>query len=545
LRIAPDGRRIQYIERVLAFSFISNKYLLTVHQEHLSVYDLSKKYPRFNRLDPSTTPLPVYQLVLPEACHAAGLHRSGSLDHVPGPPLVPPPLGAADILPASRFTSEADASNGGDDEGAAWEGKDVPFYEDPSRNILAVNLISYASRWPRTAGTVGTTIIIPLQRLVDFAEETVAKSTADIARKIAKHAKAQVEALGNAAARMYSELGGAQPLGILRHYPVFELARLERRRPVELIRAGLSATTTTTTALDPTRLLRKPRCFQPAQWLKHALVFHQETHGRPYDYRRSIVSGSRFVSGIEVREGKRLFQLIEFNPTWVNALEQRLAHPARDVGVHYEAVECGNPMLRLVQQNWETEGLIVPMIFGEHVAADSDEDSVYGFPDVHFGSDDEECTFPPPPSPVTPALTPILSPSSPIEPETNLRLAEVDPPEPSWYGWRVARCGEVKYAWKAMQAGRNIIALDVAIQEDSLIYTAVSVCMCCACARRRFDGFLLDRSRIIPRGLMCTLRLAHSEIPPCLSSRKLDHSSSLQKNCLPLMVSFFLTIGFV
>jgi hypothetical protein len=448
------------------------------------VYDLSKKYPRFNRLDPSTTPLPVYQLALPEACHAAGLHRSGSLDHVPGPPIVPPPQDTADILPASRFTSEEDTSGGGSAEGAPWEGKEVPFYEDPSRNILAVNLISYASRWPRTPGTVGTTIIIPLQRLVDFAEETVAKSSADAARKIAKHTKAQAEARGNAETQMYSELGGVQPLGPLHHYPIFELARLERRRRVELIRAGLSATTTTT-ASDSTRPLREPRCFQPVQWLKYALVFHQETHGRPYDYRRSIVSGSRFVSCIEVKEGKRLFQLIEFNPTWVNALEQRLARPARDVGVHYESVECGHPTLRLVQQNWETEGLIVPMTFGEHVAADddsvdSDEDPVYGFPDVHFGSDDEGCTFPPPPSPVTPAPTPILSPS-PIEPETNLQLAGVDSPEPSWYGWRVARCGEVKYAWKVMQASRNIIALDVAIQEDSLIYTAVSVCVSCVC----------------------------------------------------------------
>jgi hypothetical protein len=97
-------------------------------------------------------------------------------------------------------------------------------------------------------------------------------------------------------------------------------------------------------------------------------------------------------------------QLTEFNPTWVNALEQRLTRPARDVGVHYESVECGHPTLRLVQQNWETEGLIVPMTFGEHVAADSDEDSVYGFPDVYFGSDDEEYTFPPPPSPATPSL---------------------------------------------------------------------------------------------------------------------------------------------
>ena len=156
----------QYLERVLAFSFISDRYLLTAHQEHLSVYDLSKEFPLFNWLDPSTEPIPLYQLALPEICHAAGFHHSGSLDHIPSSPPVYPPSDPAD---------DNDTSSVFDDEETAWGNKEVPFYEDPSRKILAVNLIHYVGHWPRVAGTVGTTIIIPLQRLVDFAEETFAR----------------------------------------------------------------------------------------------------------------------------------------------------------------------------------------------------------------------------------------------------------------------------------------------------------------------------------------------------------------------------------
>jgi hypothetical protein len=411
----------------------------------------------------------VYQLALPEICHAAGLHRSGSLDHVPGSPFVLPPPDTVSALPLLSFTPDEGTSSDADDEGTAWNGEEVPFYEDPNRNILAVNLIRYVDYW--AAGTMGTTIIVALQCLVDFAEEAIAKSAADVTGRAAKHAGVQAEARGRAEARIYSELDGAQPLGIPHHYPIFELAQLERQGRIELIRAGLGAATTG--VHDSTRIPREPRRFQPSRWLKHALVFHQETNRRRYDYRRSVASGSRFVSSIEVREEKALFQLIEFNPTWVNALEKRLGRPARDVGVPYQAVGCG---LRLMERNWETEGLIVPMTFGEDVVVtgrpgDSDEDSVDGFPDIRFGPDNEEYAFAPPRSPVAPTSTPILSP---VESEADLRL-EVDPPEPSWYGWRVARCGEVKYAWKMIQANRDIIALDVAIQEDSLIYTAVSV----------------------------------------------------------------------
>jgi len=469
----------QYIERVLAFSFISNEYLLTVHQEHLSVYNLSKEYPRFNRLDPSTEPVPVYQLALPGICHAAGLHRSGSLDHIPGPPPIPPPPDATDALPIPSFIPEKVTSTSFEDGTAAWRGEEVPFYEDPSRNILAVNLIRYVGHWPRVASTMGMTIIIPLQRLVDFAEETVAKSAVDAIRIAAKHAEAQPEAQGKAAAQMHSELSRVQPLETPHHYPIFELARLERQRGVELTRAGRSATTVP--GHGSVWAPRKPRCFQPARWLKHALVFNQETHGRPYDYRRSIVSGSRFVSSIEVREGKRLFQLIEFNPTWVNALERRLACPARDVRVH-KVVKCGYPMFHPVEQNWETEGLIVPLIFGEGVAANddsdgSDEGPTDSLPEIHFGSGIEEYNFPPLPPLATPGSTPIIPPP-PNKSGAGLRPTEVDSSEHSWYGWRVARCGEVKYAWKVIQTSRDIIALDVAIQEGSLIYTAVSVCAC-------------------------------------------------------------------
>ena len=427
------------------------------------MYDLSKEYPQFNQLDSSTEPVPVYQLALPETCHAAGLHRSGSLDHVPGSPLAPPPSDAADIPPTPTFTPEEDTSSSCDNGGAPWDDKGVPFYEDPSRNILAVNLITQVGHWPRVAGTMGTTIILPLRRLVDFAEEAVTKSTTDATREAEEH----TEARGKAEAQMY--LSGVQPP---HHYPILELAQLKRQRRVELIRAGLRAATSITPgSAGP------PRCFQPAQWLKHALVFNQDTRGCPYDYRRSIVSGSRFVSSIEVREGKRLFQLIEFNPTWVNALEQRWARPARDVGVHYEVVERGHPMLRFVQKNWETEGLIVPMTFEERAAVNYSYsgDSAGGFSETHFGSDDEGYTIPPPP-PATPAPTPILSPS-PIESDPDLQLAKVGSSEPSWYGWRVARSGEVKYAWKIIQASKDTIALDVAIQEDALIYTAVSVCV--------------------------------------------------------------------
>ena len=417
----------------------------------------------------------MYQLVLPGIYHAAGLHRSGSLDHVPNSPYVLPPPDAVDVLPPPSPTSDEGISSDSDDEGTAWEDKEIPFCEDPSRNILAVNLIRYAGHW--IAGTMGTTILIPLRHLVDFAEETVSEYTTNLTRKAAQHAKLQAEARDRAEAQMYSELDRVQPLGIPHHYPIFELAQLERQRRIELIRAGLSAVTTG--VHNSTRTPPTPKRFQSSRWLKHALVFNQETHGRPYDYRRSVVSGSRFVSSIEAREGKALFQLIEFNPTWVNALETRLGRPARDVGVHHKAVECGHPIRRPVQRNWETEGLIVPMTFGEHAAVtdyprDSDEDSVEGFPDIRFGFDDEEYAFPLPPSPVTPTPTPI-SPTSPVESETGPQLEEVGSPEPSWYGWRVVRCGEVKYAWKIIQAGRDIIALDVAIQEDSLIYTAVSV----------------------------------------------------------------------
>ena len=437
----------QYIERVLAFSFISNRYLLTAHQEHLSVYDLSKVYPLFNLFDPSTEPVPLYQLVLPEICHAAGFHHSGSLDHIPSfPPVSPPPDPA-------------------DDEETAWGNKEVPFYEDPSRNILAINLIHYVGHWQRVTGTVGTTIIIPLQRLVDFAEETLARSAADIIGKTVNHTEVHAEARDGIGAQMYPELGRAQPLGTPHQYPISKLAQLERRRRIELTRAGLNAATTITR--DSTRI---PKCFQPTRWLKHALVFDQETHGRLYDYRRSIVSGSRFVSSVEVRERKRLFQLIEFNPTWVNALEQRLGRPAREVGIHYKAVWCGNPIIRFVEWNWQTEGLIIPMTFGEHVAANNNPDD--GFPEINFGSDDGGYAFPPPPSPVTPA------PTTPIKSETDRQLAEIDSSQPSWHGWRVARCGEVKYAWKMIQTSRDMVALDVGIQEDSLIYTAVGACVC-------------------------------------------------------------------
>ena len=415
------------------------------------------------------------QLVLPGICHAAGLHRSGSLDHIPDSPLVLPSSNAVNVLPPPSLTSDEGIPSDFDDEGTAWEGKEIPFCEDPSRNILAVNLIRYVGHW--ITGTMGTTILIPLQRLVDYAEETILESAADLNRKAAKHAKLQAEARDKAKAQMHSELDRIQPPGIPHHYPIFELAQLERQRRIELIRAGLSAATTG--VHDPTWMPRNPKRLQPSRWLKHALVFNQETHGRPCDYRRSVVSGSRFVSSIEAREGKGLFQLIEFNLTWVNALEGRLGRPARDVGVHHKAVEYGHPIHRPVERNWETEGLIVPMTFGEHVAVtdhprDSDEDSVDGFPDIRFGFDDEEYIFPPPSSPVTPTPTPI-PPTSPVESETGPRLEEIDSPEPSWCGWRVARCGEVKYAWKMIQPGRDIIALDVAIQEDSLIYTAVSV----------------------------------------------------------------------
>jgi len=417
----------------------------------------------------------VYQLVLPGICHAAGLHRSRSLDHVPDSPLVLPPSDAIDALPPPSLASDEGISSGFGDEGTTWEGKEIPFCEDPSRNVLAVNLIRYVGHW--IAGTIGTTILIPLQRLVNFAEETVLESAADLTRKAAKRAKLQAEARDRTEAQMHSELDRIQPLGTPHHYPIFELAQLERQRRIELIRAGLSAATTG--VHDPTRIPRKPRRFKPSRWLKHALVFNQETHGRPYDYRRSIVSGSRFVSSIEAREGKGLFQLIEFNPTWVNALEKWLGRPARDVGVHHKTVERGHPIRRPMERKWETEGLIIPMTFGENAAVtdhpgDSDEDSVDGFPDIRFGFDDEEHAFPLPPSPVTPTPTPD-PPTSPVESETGPQLEEVDSPEPSWCGWRVARCGEVKYAWKVIQTSRDIIALDVAIQEDSLIYTAVSV----------------------------------------------------------------------
>lgn len=464
---------LQYLERVLAFSIISDKYLLTAHQKHLSVYDLSKEYPQFSRLDPSTEPVPVYQLALPGIYHAAGLHRSGSLNHVSGSLFVPPPPDAVISLPVQNPTFDEDTSSDSDDEGTVWESEEVPFYEDPSRNILAVNLIHYVGHWPRFSGTTGTTIIIPLQCLVDFVEETITNSAADTTKRVDVQAEAQVKA----EAQMQSELGGVRPLGISHHHSNFEFAELERQRRIELTTPGLSVTATG--VHDPTRMPHKPRHFRPSQWLKHALVFNQETQNRAYDYRRSIVSGSRFVSNIEVKEGERLFQLIEFNPTWVKALEQRLGRPARDIGVHYQAVRHGHPVIYLARQNWDTEGLIVPVTFGEHMAVkdapgDSDGVSAGGFLDAHLGSDGEEYTSPPPPSPATPTPTPTLTPSS-AESEIDLRLPGVDSPGPSWYGWRVARCGEVKYAWKLIQVSEDTIALDVSIQEDSLIYTAVRV----------------------------------------------------------------------
>lgn len=465
----------QYIERVLAFSFISDKYLLTAHQDHLSVYDLSKGYPPFNRLDPSTEPIPVCRLALPGIYHAAGLHCSGSLDHVPGSPFDLPQPDAADVLPLLNLTPDGDTSSDFDDEGTAWEAKEVPFHEDSSRNILALNLIRYVDYW--VTGTMGTTIIIPLQRLVDFAEETVAKSAVDATGKAAKDAmKAQIEARDKTGARIHSELWNVQTLGVPRGYLIFKLAQLERQRRIELIKAGLSAETKD--MHDPTRLPRNPRCFRPSRWLKYALVFKQQTQRRLYDYRKSVVSGSRFVASIEVREGKRLFQLIEFNPTWVNALEKRLGRPARNFGVHYQTAGYGNPMFHPAERNWRTEGLIVPMTFGEHATftdhpGDSNEDSVDDFPDTHFGGNDEGYIFRPPRLPVAPTPTPILTPS-PVESETDFRL-ETYSPGPSWYGWRVARCGEVKYAWKVIQINGDAIPLDVAIQEDSLIYTTVSM----------------------------------------------------------------------
>jgi len=467
----------QYIERVLAFSFISDKYLLTAHQDHLSVYNLSKGYPPFNRLDPSTEPIPVCRLALPGICHAAGLHRSGSLDHVPGSPFVLPQPDAADVLPLLNLTPDGDTSSDFDDEGTAWEAKEVPFHEDPSINILALNLIPYVDYW--VAGTMGTTIIIPLQRLVDFAEETVAKSGVDTTGKAAKDAmKAQTEPRDRTEAQIHSGLGNVQLLGgVPRDYLIFKLAQLERQKRIELIKAGLSAETTD--VHDSTRVPRNPRCFQASQWLKYALVFKQRTRGHLYDYRKSVVSGSRFVASIEVRERKGLFQLIEFNPTWVNALEKRLGRPARNVGLHYQTAGYGNPMFHPVERNWKTEGLIVPMTFEEHAAVtdhpgDSNEDSVDDFLDTHFGGNDGGYAFRPPRLPVTPTPTPILTPS-PVESGTDLRLEEIYSPGPSWYGWRVARCGEVKYAWKVIQINGDIIPLDVAIQEDSLIYTAVSM----------------------------------------------------------------------
>ena len=58
---------------------------------------------------------------------------------------------------------------------------------------------------------------------------------------------------------------------------------------------------------------------------------------------------------------------------------------------------------------------------------------------------------------------------------------------PSTHGDRFSRTFPVRWmacgslcggAWKAMRANRNIIALGVAIHEDSLMYTAVSVQLC-------------------------------------------------------------------
>ena len=452
----------QCIERVLAFSFISNKYLLTVHQDHLSVYDLSKEYLPSNRLDPLTEPVPVCQFALPGIFHAAGLHRSRPLDHVPGSPFVLPPPDAANVLPMSRPTSDEDTLSDSDDERTPWEDKEVPFYEDPNRNILAVNLIRHVGYG--IAGTTGTTIIIPLQRLVDFVEETTAKSAVDVTGKAAGHTNIQAKARDTAEAQMYSELDIDQPPGITHCDQIFELAQLEQQKRIGLIREGVSAATTRVHG-SSARRPRKPRRVQPSRWLKQALVFNQETHGRLCDYRRSAVSGSRFVSSVEVKEGIGLFQLIEFNPTWVNALEKWLGRPARKVGVHHETVERWHPTARLMERDWETEGLIVPMTFEEHVAVTDHPGDSDDLPDIRSGPYGELHTFPPPHSSVTPAPTPILSPS----------LVEVGSPEPSWHGWRVARCGEVKYAWKIMEIDGGIIALDVAIQEDSLIYTAVSV----------------------------------------------------------------------
>lgn len=445
----------QYIERVLALTFISDKYLLTIHHNRLSLYDLSKEYPLFNRLDPFTEPVPVYQLALPETCHAAGLHRSGPLDHASGYPFVPPPPGAttAQIIPGpSRFGGNSSNPN---DEETVPEGQEIPFCEDPSRNILAINLVHFVGNSERLAGTFGTTIIIPLQRLVDLAEELVADSVAGIIRRATG---AQDKAEG----QTRSGLDRDRSLGILEHYMAFELVEIERLRRMDLLRTGLGVEAAG--AHDRTRVPHKPKRFKPSQWLKHALVFRQGTQGHTYDYRKSVTSGSRFVSSIEGERGNKLFQLMDFNPTWVNALEKRLGCPAKSVGVHYDTFEPGHPTFCVAERDWETEGLIVPITFEDRAATNGGSRRVDNPPGIRR---EQDHVYPQP-------LAPIPNPPPPFPVRLRANVTGINPPRPSWHGWRVARCGEVKYTWKLMQTRGDLTTLDVSIQEDSLIYTSVS-----------------------------------------------------------------------
>ena len=451
----------------MAFTFISDKYLLTAHQNHLSLYDLSKEYPQFNRLDPFTEPVPVYQLALPETCHAAGLHRSGPLDHTSGYPFFSPPPDATttQLIPGPVLDGESSENPHG--EGTALEGQEIPFYEDPSRNILAINLVHFVGHPRRVVGTYGTTIIIPLQRLVDLAEELVANSAISVIKRAAEQAKVRDKAGG----QTRHGLDRDRALGILEHLMAFELVEIEKQRRIDLIRTGLGVEASG--AHDRTRIPHTPKRFRPSLWLKHALVFKQQTHGRTYDSRKSVVSGSRFVSSIEDMGGRRFFQLMEFNPTWVNALEKRLGCPAKSVGVHYDTVEHGNPMLRLMERNWETEGLIFPVTFEERAATSgcsrsTGESPDDNFPGIHPG---QEYAYPPPVASVPIPLLPF-----PIQ--SGADLTGINCPRPSLHGWRVARCGEVKYAWKLVQTRGDSIVLDVSIQGDSLIYTTVSVYEC-------------------------------------------------------------------
>lgn len=461
----------QYVECVLAFTFISDQYLLTVHQNHLSLYDLSKEYPLFNRLDPFTEPVPVYQLALPEACHAAGLHRSGPLDRASGYPFFPPPPDAntTQFIPDPALGGES--SDDPHDEETAREGQEIPFYEDPSRNILAINLVHFVGHPPRITGTYGTAIIIPLQRLVDLAEELIANSAGSVIRRAAEQAGVQTGTQDKARGRTRPGLDRDRALGVLEHLMAFELVEIERQRRIDLIRTGLGVEASG--VHDRTRIPHKPKRLRPSQWLKHALIFKQQTHGRTYDSRKSVVSGSRFVSTIEDVGGRRFFQLMEFNPMLVNALEKRLDSPAKRVGVHYDTVEHGHPMFRLMERNWETEGLIVPITFDDRAATSGGSRSTDESPDDDFPGIDPEQEYAYP-SPVVLGPIPLL----PFPIQSGADLAGINYPRPSLHGWRVAQCGEVKYAWKMVQTRRDSIVLDVSLQQDSLIYTVVSVYEC-------------------------------------------------------------------